>query len=105
MAPLVAEYDRHMDQMAEQMEKYEVNEPLKFRFIDMTNWRLLNQALNKWKHGDILTLFCSYCGGILLFKYENLNLTIAFHLLPFNQQMQMAAFKKKVEEVVMENER
>lgn len=37
MAPLVAEYDRHMDQMAEQMEKYEVNEPLKFLFADMTN--------------------------------------------------------------------
>lgn len=40
MAPLVVEYDRHMDQMAEQMEKYEVTEPLKFRFTDMTNWRV-----------------------------------------------------------------
>lgn len=37
MAPLVAEYDRHMYQMAEQMEKYEVTEPLKFRFTDVTN--------------------------------------------------------------------
>lgn len=33
MAPLIAEYDRHMDQMTEQMEKYEVSETLKFNFI------------------------------------------------------------------------
>lgn len=33
MATLIAEYDRHMDQMAKQMEKYEVGETLKFSFI------------------------------------------------------------------------
>lgn len=33
MAPLISEYDRHMDQMTEQMEKYEVSEMLKSNFI------------------------------------------------------------------------
>lgn len=33
MAPLIAEYDRHMEQMTEQMEKYEVNEIFNFSLI------------------------------------------------------------------------
>lgn len=33
MAPLIAEYDRHMEEMTEQMEKYEVNEIFNFSFV------------------------------------------------------------------------
>lgn len=35
MAPLIAEYDRHMEEMTEQMEKYEVNEIFNFSFVKL----------------------------------------------------------------------
>lgn len=102
MAPLIAEYDRHMEQMTKKMEKYEVSKTLIFSFIEFESmkWDIL-----QLKAGQYFDLVLRLLRAVLLFKFENQNLKMIFILFHFNQQMQMIAFKKKVEEVVMENER